>query len=373
MKIGLDARLYGPEQGGLGRYIVELIKHLEKLDPPAEFNIFLRRDNYEQYQPQNKKFKKILADVPWYGLGEQLRLPQIFGRAKLDLLHVPHWNVPIAYRCRFVVTIHDLILLHYPTRHASALGPLSYWLKNFAFRRALNYAARHSQHILTPSNFTKQDIVKTLGVPEQKIIVTPLAPFTQTQILNQKSEILNKYKISKPYALYVGVAFPHKNLEGLLRAWKIFTDQHVANYQLVLAGKKNYFYNRLESSIFNLQSSKIIFTDFVPDADLPALYQNASAYIHPSFYEGSALPALEAMRYGVPVVASNSSCLPELLGGAALYVNPRDPDDLARGLAQIISNPALVATLQTQAALVLQLYNWEDVAKRTWEVYKNSV
>jgi len=380
MKIGLDARMYGPKQGGLGRYIEQLVLHLEKLPTNAEFVIFLRRDNWNEYTPSAPNFRKVLADIPWYGFAEQTHLPGIIKKAKVDLMHFPHWNVPFFYSSPFIVTIHDLLLLHYPTRKASTLGPLPYWFKNRAFRLVLNHAVKKAKHIITVSKFSQQDIVKTLGVLKNKITVTYPAPLTISPNQYPLSQ-LAKYNIAKPYVLYVGVAYPHKNLEGLLRAWNIFTKKHGDNYQLVLAGKKNYFYNRLANNLTIKQFNKltpdnappIIFTDFIDNQTLSLLYQNASLYVMPSFYEGFALPALEAMSYGLPVVSSNATCLPEILQNAALYFNPSNLEEMAGTIYQGLTDNNLRQKLLTAAAATLARYQWKTLAQKTWEVCQNSV
>jgi glycosyltransferase involved in cell wall biosynthesis len=329
MRIGIDARMYGPEQGGLGRYIEQLVLHLEQLNTQDEFIIFLRTKNWDAYKPNKSNFKKVLADIPWYGWKEQFQMPNIIKEAKVDLVHFPHWNVPIFYNKPFVVTLHDLLLLHYPSKKATTLGPLMYWFKYQAYLKTLRHAAHESQHILTVSEFSKQDINKTLHVPFNKITVTYLAPTTPNQQPTLPAEdVLNKYGITSPYVLYVGVAFPHKNLEGLINAWELFQKKFSDHTtKLVLVGKKNYFYEQL---IPRIQTNKnIIYTDFVPDSDLPTIYKNASLYVMPSFYEGSALPSLEALQYGIPVASSNQTCLPEILQNAAFYFDPKNIENIA--------------------------------------------
>lgn len=381
MRIGIDARMFGPQQGGLGRYIEQLILHLEKNELAAnsaktEFVIFLRSANWNDYTPSSPRFTKVLADIPWYGWREQLFFSPIIRRARVNLMHFPHWNVPLVYHQPFVVTIHDLILLHYPTRRASTLGPIKYWLKNLFFKLVLNHAAHAAQQIIAPSQFTKQDIAQSLNVSADKITVTELAPLPSiTQIPNTKYRLPNtSYSITKPYLLYVGVAYPHKNLEGLLRAWKIFCDEHGQNYQLVLAGKKNYFYEQLTNlPIIQSFNHSVVFTDFVPDADLPALYQNAALYIFPSLYEGFGLPPLEAIQYNVPVVSSNAGCLPEILRDAALYFDPNDYPAMAQAIWRGLTDQTTRSQLIAGGVKLIHSYDWSTTAQKTWEVYQRVV
>lgn len=368
MRIGIDARMYGPKQGGLGRYIEQLILHLEKIDTQNEYTIFLRKENWGDYQPNNPKFSKVLADIHWYSWAEQLVLSTIINKEKIDLMHFPHWNIPLFYNKNFVVTIHDLLLLHFPTRQASTLGPISYFLKNKAYKIILNHAVKKANKIITISNFTKQDIIKTFGVDNQKIITAHLAP-QPTQDYAAPFSLHDKYCIHKPYWLYVGVAYPHKNLERLIDGWKIFYDQHSPDYQLVLVGKKNYFYKKLTDYIEKKQARDVILTGFVPDLELPELYRNASLYVFPSLYEGFGLPPLEAMQYDLPVISSRETCLPEILQDAAEYFNPKDPQAIASSANLILTNPTVRTNLIENGRKLLQKYSWKTTASATLQIY----
>src|SRR3989339_1813937 len=183
MRIGIDARMCGPKQGGLGRYIEELIKHLLKIDTENEYVIFLRKEYknelkivFTEHNKTNLKLKIVEADVAWYGWAEQIKLTKIIKKEKVDLMHFPHWNVPFFYNKPFVVTIHDLLLMHYPTRKASTLGPIIYFFKNIAYHAVLKHAISKANHIITPSEFTKNDLHNTLGTPLKKISTIHLAP-----------------------------------------------------------------------------------------------------------------------------------------------------------------------------------------------------
>ncbi len=377
MRIGIDARMFGPKQGGLGRYVEQLILNLEKLNPPAggdaDFVIFLRQENWSDYTPTNPRFTKVLADIPWYGLREQFELPKIISQNNLDLMHFPHWNVPLFYNRPFVVTIHDLLLLHFPTRRASTLGPILYFVKNFFFKIILRHAAKKAINIITVSNFSKNDLIKTLHVPKDKITIAyPAAnPDLTNPPLPRPS---GESKIVRPYALYVGVAYPHKNLDRLLAAWQLFCDKTGNRYQLVLVGKKNYFYDRLLEKYGELFAMGLaVFTDFVDDEILSDLYQSASIFVLPSLYEGFGIPPLEAMSHGVPVIASLTTCMPEVLEGAALYFNPTQVNELVEALISGFTDEKLRAELSMLGKKIAAKYSWLTCAKKTSEVYQNSV
>ena len=369
MKIGIDARLYGPKQGGLGRYLQQLITNLEKMNLPAEFVIFLRRENWGDYTPKRPNFRKELANIHWYGLKEQLFLPGIIKKQHLDLVHFPHWNVPLLFNGNFVVTIHDLIPFHYP--RGTTLNPALYNLKNAGFRSVLKHAAHASKKIITISNFSKNDISENLHVPENKIEVTYLAP---QRFAHTHHPISGRFGIKKPYALYVGVAYSHKNLPLLLSAWSKFCEKNKNEYQLVLSGKKNIFYDRLFSEFKDLfEKESVLFTDYLDDELLGSLYAGAELLVYPSLHEGFGLPPLEAMSAGVPVVTSGTSCLPEVLGDAAIFFDPTSENDLIGALEKGFTDKKLRSELTAKGKIITQRYDWRNTAERTWEVYKNSV
>jgi glycosyltransferase involved in cell wall biosynthesis len=158
-------------------------------------------------------------------------------------------------------------------------------------------------------------------------------------------------------------------LEGLIRAWQIFYSQHGDGYQLVLAGRKNYFYERLSAMASGIEN--ILFTDFVPETDLPALYHNASLYIFPSFYEGFGLPPLEAMQYGVPVISSNATCLPEILRDSALYFDPHNYEEMAAAIWRGLTDQNLRAELTQKSVQLIHNLSWEKTAYTTLEQYRN--
>lgn len=369
MIIGIDARMLGPKAGGLGRYIQELLNHVLRIDTENTYIVFLRKENWDLVPEGNSQVKKVLADIPWYSWKEQVFLPSILKKHPVDLMHFPHWNIPLLYTKPFVVTIHDLTMYHYPRGEASTHGRVVYWIKNLLSHVVVKHAVRKARKILVPTEFTRQDVRKTLGMPMEKMVVTYLAPFTKSSSISPTLD-LNKNRIHKPYVLYVGVAFPHKNLEGLLKAWNIFEHKYGSEYQLVLAGKKNYFYNRLLELPLMEDLQHVIYTDFVPDEELPCLYKQASLFVFPSLYEGFGLPPLEAMQYGVPVVSSNRSCLPEVLGEAALYVDPENYEQMADMIYLGLTNHDIRFELQRNAKEELKRYSWERTARQTLEAYR---
>lgn len=373
MNIGIDARMLG-EGFGLARYVQQLVFHLERIDTENEYVIFLRGENWDEYMPHGHNFRKVLADIPWYSWQEQIHFKKIIQKEKVDMMHFPHWNVPILYQDPFVVTIHDLIMYHYPRQEATTLGPVAYFVKDQIHRRVVKHAVTAAKKVIVTSEFTKNDVFETLRVPREKMMVTYQAPFVERQQTtdNKQQNILTEYGITKPYVLYVGAAYPHKNLEGLIQAWEVFTEEYGDDYQLVLVGKESYFYQKLKTYCQTVTlSNGPVFTGFVPDSELVELYKHAKLYAFPSLYEGFGLPPLEAMAHGVPVVSSNRSCLPEVLGEAALYADPEDPKAFADAMYQGLTNEDIRFELKRLGREEVMRYSWEKLARETRQVYQS--
>lgn len=372
MKIGIDARFFGPVGKGLGRYTQRLIEHLEQLPGDDEFVVFLRKENYDAYRPASPRFRKALADFRWYSLEEQLRFPPLIAKEGIELMHFPHFNVPVRTPCPFVVTIHDLILLRHPTRRASSLNAATYWLKYAAYRFVIRRAAKRARKIITVSECTKHDIVRALGVKAEEVVVTYEASDPPLPPQPDAKKKLAERGIVRPYLLYVGNAYPHKNLERLVDAFGTMRKEGL-DAQLVLVGKEDYFYRRLAERVRAaglIERSDIVFYGFAEDRELAELYRSARLYVFPSLLEGFGLPPLEAMRYGTPVAASGSSCLPEILDGAATYFDPEDPEAMRRAIVRAFTDDALRKELISRAPAVVERYRWSDCAERTYAVYR---
>ncbi|MFH1661829.1 MAG: glycosyltransferase family 1 protein [Candidatus Falkowbacteria bacterium] len=385
-KIGIDARFYGPIGKGLGRYIQEVVDNVIKIDTENKYVIFLGSDNFDEFTCDNKNVKKVLTDAKWYSLSEQVKMPFLIWKEHLDLIHFPHFNVPIFCPTKFVVTIHDLILTKFPTQRATTLSPIFYKIKNLAYKIIIWSAVKRSKKIIAVSEFTKNDIVKQFKVKSKKIIVTyegvaNLAKGRDSLFakkLDDKKTLLG-YNINSPFLLYVGNAYPHKNLEGLIRIFKIINSEN-SGLRLVLVGKEDYFYERVknyakELDLFNEDenNSRIIFPGYVPDAQLEILFKKAVAYIFPSLYEGFGLPPLEAMAKGCPVVSSNKASMPEILGDVAIYFNPENKDEMLYQIKKIINNQDLRDKLIKKGYEQVKKYSWWECANKTLGVYNNII
>lgn len=396
-RIGIDARFYGPLGKGLGRYIQEVVDNVVKIDQENEYVVFLAKENFDEFLTDGQRVRKVLAPVRWYSLAEQLLMPVLILRERIDLMHFPHFNVPIFCPVKFVVTIHDLILTRFPTIRSSTLSPLVYQMKNLAYKIVIWLAVKRSKMVIAVSEFTKKDLVERFKINPKKIEVTleGVANLSRgrdslfVQKLDDRKTLLsyniilkedrNRLEQVDDFILYVGNVYPHKNLEALLSVF-VGLHQKYPRLRLVLVGREDYFYKRLKDVAEklglwheNIPDSPVIFTGYVPDAELEVLYRQAKFYVFPSFYEGFGLPALEAMAKGCPVASSNRSSLPEILGDAALYFNPEDKSDIFSKMEKMLLDSEIRSVLIKKGYRQAKKYNWWECARQTQEIYKNAL
>jgi glycosyltransferase involved in cell wall biosynthesis len=370
-RIGIDARFYGPIGKGLGRYTQKLIENLEKIDKTNEYFVFLKKENFNDYIPKNKNFRKVLADFRWYTFDEQINFPRLLNKYKLDLMHFPHFNVPIFYFGKFIVTIHDLILIHFPTVRSSTLSPFFYWLKFLAYRLVINSAIRRSRRIIAVSKFTKKDILNNYrSIPQEKIIVTYEACEDFCMLSpNKDKEIIARYGIIEPYIMYVGNAYPHKNLERLVLAFEKIKERR-KDLTLVFVGNLDYFYRRLKDMAEDKRVKGVMFIGYVPDHELDTIFHNAEAFVWPSLYEGFGLPPLEAMSKGTPVISSDHMCMREVLEDSAYYFDAKNLDSIASSIGEVLENKNLQEELIRKGYKQVEKYSWRRMARETLEIYE---
>lgn len=368
MRIGIDARFYGVIGKGLGRYASELIAALERADQTNEYVIFLRKENFDDYAPKNPRFTKALADFPWYGVAEQLRFPALLDRHRLDLAHFPHFNVPILYRKPFVVTVHDLILLSHPSARATTLGPVAFAVKFFFYRRIIASALRRARRVLTVSDYTKNEILRHFpSVRQDKIDVTRIAAGSVPVSPDKQRPA------SPPFALYVGNAYPHKNLDRLFRAFRLMRMQR-PEFTLTLVGDRDYFSSRLEADAQRGgYADNVRFFGRATEQELTKLYATASLYVFPSLCEGFGIPPLEAMAAGVPVASSNATAMPEILGDAALFFDPTDERAMADAMLRLASDESLRIELARRGSEQTKRYSWDACASQTLAAYASAL
>jgi glycosyltransferase involved in cell wall biosynthesis len=367
MRIGIDARLW--DQTGVGRYIRNLCINLQRIDKKNDYVIIVRSNDLENVKKKinSPKWKVIVSDIRWHSFSEQISFSKILLSEKLDLVHFPYFSLPIFYPKNYVVTIHDLIINHYPTGKASTLFPIFYYIKLLFYKFIIYMGAKNSVGIIAPSNATKKEILDHLKVEDKKVTVTYEACDEDIQSENKKEKTNN---ISGKYFLYVGNAYPHKNLENLLKAFKKINEE-VKDLKLVLVGNKDYFYNNLEKKVKSMNLSNVIFYGKASDSELSYLYKNALGLVMPSLMEGFGLPVLEAMNNKCLVVCSNIPSLKEIVKDNALYFSPTDINDIKLKLENAYFKKYDIGILE-KAYSDSKKFSWENTAKETLKVYESS-
>lgn len=369
MKIGIDCRMYSASFTGIGRYTYELVKNLSEIDTQNEYFLFFNEPEYSAFKPYNERFHKVLVDARHYSVKEQTRFLTVLNEAGLDLMHFTHFNAPILYRGRCIVTIHDLTLSYFPGKKMNG------WLHRAGYNAVLKSIVNKSQTIIAVSENTKKDLIKLLHTPEEKIRVIyegvgdEFKPVTSEHLL---TSVQQKYQLPERFLLYTGVWRSHKNVLGLLKAFSILKTEHRYPGKLVLTGKKSQDYPEITQMITDLDlESEIVFTGLVPEAHLITLLTLAEVFVFPSFYEGFGLPPLEAFACKTPVAASNAACIPEICGeGNASFFDPHNPNDMAKKIQQIVTQPELKEKLIANGFKRSQFFSWKKMATEILSLYQ---
>jgi glycosyltransferase involved in cell wall biosynthesis len=365
MRIGVDARLMHHQPAGISRYTGHLLQALARLDREDEFIVFQHRRHRTPLIEQHN-FRRGVLYAPAHHPLEQWLLPLELLRFPLDLLHSTDFIPPLHSPVPAVITVHDLAFLHWPHFITKASA---------AYYGQIDRAVRHARHIIVPSENTKHDLIGQLGVPDNKVSVIHEAAdplFQPLPVEPTRAEMMHKYGLPPSYILFVSTIEPRKNVSGLLTAFHhLRTRYNLTETALVLAGSQGWLYEEtLETARrLNLETGAI-FLGRVPDEDLRKLYVGARCHIHPAHYEGFGLPPLEAMACGTPTIVSNSSSLPEVVGDAALLVDPNDPEEIAVALHRLLTDDQLHAELRAKGFQRAQCFSWETAARSTLEVYR---
>lgn len=372
MRIGIDARFLGPKHGGggIGRYVEELLRALAPISRAHDFVLFTHPEGeaVADFLPKNWSIQTVHA--PWYSLAEQFEMPRAFAKAKLDLVHVPHFNVPLCCPVPFIATIHDLILFEVPeSAHATTLGPIRYGAKRMALRAEFRHVAKNAAHIIVPSAYTKNSLIRRFPNANGKITV--ISEGMNRGACGAKCAASTpRFDADYPELLYVGSSYPHKNLTRLLIAFtKIRKRIPRATLHIVSRADKWLLELQAHAKTLNIEDA-ITWSTFLPEEKLHEAYRSATCFVFPTLLEGFGLPPLEAMLHRLPVVASNTGPLPEILGNAAWYFNPRDEKDMAETIAEVITDKELWKTLQDASRPQAEAYDWTQAARATLAAYE---
>jgi glycosyltransferase involved in cell wall biosynthesis len=363
LHIGFDAHSIGTGLGGNETYATTLIEALAEVDTHNRYTLYVTKqeavDRYAHRWP-NVAVRKTLPHTPLIRI--PLTLAAELRRRPIDILHVQYTAPPLA-PCDTVVMIHDLSFEHIP----ETFKRRSWMQMRFTVRRT----ARSASHVVTDSEYSRQDILRTYRLPPERVTTTPLAASTRFNPVNDE-RVLDKYGIDGDYILAVGSIQPRKNIARLIRAYTLMLSQHRdSTPKLVIAGKYAWlFEDTIRAAAVSNANDKILFTGYVPESDLPALYTGALCFAYPSFFEGFGIPLLEAMRCGTPTITSDRTCFPEVVGDASLIIDPFDEQSIADGLWRMISDAALREQLRSRGFVQASLFDWRQTARLTLDVYE---
>jgi glycosyltransferase involved in cell wall biosynthesis len=366
MRVTIDARMMSPGRTrGIGRYIEELVRAMLDAGSDHRFTLIVRDGNQSPFHGHTS-VEHVVTDVPWYGFAEQIRMLSILAKTKPDLVHVPHWNVPVMSGLPRVVTIHDLVLLEEPaSAKVTTRGPFVATMKRAGYHIALRAAMGGSHRILVPTQWVADDIKRhfpSLNVP---------VDVTGEGMPEIDQAMWSDADANDPYLLYVGSAYPHKNLDVLLDAWKTISAES-PHLSLVMAGEKDVFMGRLEDRVKKEGLGRVRFLGRVSDDELSKLYSRAVAFVFPSRNEGFGLPPLEAMAHGCPALVAQATCLPEVLGeGGVIFFQPSGADAILGAVRTVLRDPVGVRDRARKAAVALkQKHSWKRAAESTLAAYE---
>ena len=369
MRIGIDATALPAQPVGAGNYIIQFVKALAKMDIDYELIVFAqksKRDLFDIPNDENLHWVIVPDKSPMYRLiWEQTTFPRLVHRAEVDLLHSLHYTQPIRLGCPSIVTIHDMTFFLFPDLHTRS--------KRLFFPFAIRSSVRRADALIAISESTRQDSIRLLGVSPQKIFTTQLGITDEFRVVKDKellAKVREKYDLPEEFVLYVGLVEPRKNIPFLIRAFKSLADEGI-KHNLVIVGRIGWMYQEVFKQIEELGlEGRVQFTGYLPQDDLPMVYNLASLFVYPTKYEGFGLPALEAMACGTPVVTTAISSLPEIVGDAGILIPPGDEQALASAMAEVLHDSTLFNQLRTRGLQRSEHFTWERTAQQTLKVYQ---
>lgn len=380
MRIGVDARLMHHQPAGISKYTQNLLHSytkfvLQQNDVTVDSTFDILDFEFVVYQHrrhvhpivEHPKFQRVTLYSPVQTRLEQFSLPIELLFQSIDLLHCPDFIPPRYSPTPSVITVHDLAFLHWPNFLTE---------KSAAYYSQIDRSVRHAEHVIVPSESTKQDLARLLGVPQDRmsVIYEAASPrFSPLPVTETRAQIAQKYGLPQKYILYVGTVEPRKNIEGLLRAFRHLLDHYnVADTVLAIAGGYGWLYEETLQVVDELDlGDNALFLGRVPDEDLHKLYVGARCHAHVAHYEGFGLTPLEAMACGTPTIVSNVSSLPEVVGDAALLVDPGDDEEIAIAMHRLLTNDELHAELREKGLQRSTCFSWDEAARQTLRVYQS--
>lgn len=357
--IVLDARAYFTTTG---RYIRNLVDGLAAIDSDHRYTLVLPRDGFEQWSPPSDRFDSVASDAAFFSADEQIGLARLIRSLRPDLVHFCMQQQPLRVGAPRITTFHDMTLLK--IRNAKKAFAVS------LLRRAVGWAAfTAAAHLgrvnIVVSRYSGRDLRRFTAAAPSRIAVT----YPAADVIAEEAEPVDLP--ASRFVLFVGNQVPYKNLERLVDAVCDVQRSH-PDVCLVVAGRIDDDGRRILERRPEI-AERAHFTGYVSDGQLRWLYENATVFAFPSFFEGFGLPGLEAMRHGCPVVSSSATCLPEVYGDAALYFDPSSREVMASALRRVIEDPALTAALVERGRERADMYSWERMARQTHDLYERAL
>jgi glycosyltransferase involved in cell wall biosynthesis len=364
MRIAIDARKL--HDYGIGTYVRNVLRYLGRIDRENEYVLLCRPADCDSVRAFGENFRAVPEPSGNYSLKEQVRLPMTLRRIGADVFHAPHYVLPPMLPCPAVVTIHDCIHLMFPEYLPNRAAYL--YARTF-----MTLAARRSARVLTVSEASKRDILQYFRVPPERIEVIYNGideRFWSAPAEDAVERVRQRYQLNDPFILYTGNIKPHKNLVRLIEAFQRLRRSGLDQVKLLIIGDEISKYATLRRAVHRHKLHKHVrFHGFVPDETLAILYRLAAAFVFPSLYEGFGLPPLEAMASGTPVVTSNVSSLPEVVGDAALLIDPYDVDAIAGAIRMVLTDAALRDDLRERGWRRAREFSWERSVARIRSIY----
>lgn len=368
MKIAIDARGINWYKGtGIGTYTDKILKYMIKTHKEIFYQIYWSGENYNEFDTTNTKI--LMASKKNHRFFEQYYFPNNLKSESVDLYHIPQNGIGISDKinCKKVVTIHDLIPYILP--ETVGRGYLGKFLQEMP--KILNL----SDGIITVSECSKKDILKFFPIDKNKVFVTPLAADDKYKPLDKEQckDVLSKnYNINKPFILYIGGFSPRKNVKSLIIAFSKICKNLKEEYNLVIVGSNKDDGNILKELSIDLSVEALVkFTGFVPEELLPILYNACDVFVYPSLYEGFGLPPLEAMSCGTPVITSDISSIPEVVGDGGILIDPFNTDVLINSLEYILNDENIKKALSAKALKRASKFSWKKTSEKTIKAYKS--
>lgn len=357
-RIGIDARLYF--QTGVGVYLRNFLHYLdEQASENYEFIVYVLRKNSSKINFNSPKFIKKEVTAQWHSLAEQTEFLSVLNNDKLDLMHFTYFSYPVLYRKKFIATIHDITPLTHKTGRASTLNPLLYEMKYQSYKFVLSQQIKNADIIITPTETVKKQITEKFGKSFAKKIV-PIYEGINFEMQNLKQNEELKKKFNKPFFVYIGNFYPHKNVELLISAFKHMSK----DVDLILVGPDSYFASRVKNEMTQQKITNIKFHHTGSNEDLVFFYKNAIALVNPSLSEGFGLPLVEAAYFNTPILASNLEVFHELFGDSFISFNPHLVANIHEKLSMAYQNP-----LKLPKSKLLPGFSFEKMTKEILHQY----